>query len=199
MALDPALQLELDTASVLLKNNQMYRHHLTHFNYTTYNVRRAQDVINPNTPHCNIMLLANNSQTCDKTYHHFLYAHVLGIYHVNVVYTGQGSSNYAAQQIKFLWVRWFKPTGTPVKWGHLCLDSISFLPMAQDSSFGFVDPSDVLRSCHIIPVFTSGKVHSDSISLSHCANNGSDYQQYYVNRYGQISFYFQMIFVLNTL
>ena len=38
MALDPALQLELDTASVLLKNDQMYRHHLTHFNYTTYNV-----------------------------------------------------------------------------------------------------------------------------------------------------------------
>ena len=199
MALDPALRLESDTTSVLLKNDRMYRHHLARFNYTTYDVRRAQDVINPNTPHCNIMLLADNSQTCDETHHPFLYARVLGIYHVNVVYTGQGSFDYAARQIKFLWVRWFKPTGTPVKWGHLRLDSISFPPMAQDSSFGFVDPSDVLRSCHIIPAFASGKVHSDSISLSRCANDGSDYRRYYVNRYGQISFYLQMIFILNTL
>lgn len=178
-----ASQLESDVASVLFKNDRMYRHHLARFNYTTYDVRRAQDVINPNTTHCDIMLLADNSQqTCDETCHHFLYARVLGIYHVNVVYTGKRSLDYTARKVYFLWVRWFKPTGIAAKWSKLRLDSLSFPPMAQEDSFGFVDPSDVLRACHIMPAFASGKVHSDSISLSRCANDGDDYRRYYVNR-----------------
>ena len=76
----------------------MYHHNLAHFNYTTYNVHRAQDVISPHTPHCDIMLLADSSQqTCDEMCdHHFQYARVLSIYHVNVVYTDKGLLDYAA-------------------------------------------------------------------------------------------------------
>lgn len=174
---------EPDAASILFKNDRMYRHNLARFNYTTYDVRRAQDVINPNTPHCNIMLLAGDSEgRYDETQHPFLYARVLGIYHVNVVYTGTGSLDYAARRIEFLWVRWFKPTGSPVNWRDMRLDSISFPPMAHEDSFGFVNPSDVLRGCHIIPAFVSGNVHSDSIGLSRCANDSRDYHRYYVNR-----------------
>jgi hypothetical protein len=40
------------------KADQMYRHNMMRINYTTYNVRRAQDTINPNTNHCNVMLLS---------------------------------------------------------------------------------------------------------------------------------------------
>lgn len=182
---DPTSQLESDAATVLFKNERMYRHNLARFNYTTYDVRRAQDVINPNTSHCDIMLLADSSiQTCDETrLHHFLYARVLGIYHVNVVYTGKGSLDYAARKIYFLWVRWFQTTGPAAKWSDLRFDSLSFPPMARENSFGFVDPSDVLRACHVVPAFASGKVHSDSISLSLCANDSDDYRQYYVNRF----------------
>ena len=163
----------------------MYRHNLARFNYTTYDVRRAQDVISPHTPHCDIMLLADSSQqTCDEMCdHHFRYAQVLSIYHVNVVYTGKGSLDYATRKMYFLWVRWFKPTGTAAKWSDLRLDTLSFPPMAQENSFGFVDPSAVLRACHIIPAFASGKVHSNSVSQSRCANDGGDYRRYYVNRF----------------
>ena len=73
--------------------------------------------------------------------------------------------------------------GTAVKWSDLRLDSLSFPPMAQENSFGFVNPSTVLRACHIIPAFASGKVHANSTSLSHCANDSGDYRRYYVNRF----------------
>ena len=71
--------------SVLLKDDCIYRHQLMRFNYTTYDVRRGQDVINPSTPHCNILLLANKDKgTHPESDHPFLYARVLRIYHANV-------------------------------------------------------------------------------------------------------------------
>jgi hypothetical protein len=88
-----------DRDSVFFKNDHMYAHQLAWFNYTTYDVRRAQDVINPNTPHCDIMVLADtDSSEPDGTNsdHAFIYAHVLGIYHVNVVYTGEEMLDYNA-------------------------------------------------------------------------------------------------------
>src|SRR6266852_4524404 len=73
--------------SVFLKNDRIYRHHIVRFNYTTYDVRRGQDVINPGTSHCDILLLANrNMVTYPESDHPFLYARVLGVYHAKVAY-----------------------------------------------------------------------------------------------------------------
>ena len=46
-----------------------------------------------------------------------------------------------------------------------------------------VDPDNVLCACHMIPVFSGGKKHLDGIGLSHCAHDGLDWSQYYVNRW----------------
>ena len=91
--------------SVLFKNDNMYKHQLLRVNYTTYNVRRSQDVINPNTSHRDIMLLANSDSQETNLKHKFLYAHVLGIYHVNVIYVGPGMLDYCPRRLDFLWVR----------------------------------------------------------------------------------------------
>ncbi|KIM55540.1 hypothetical protein SCLCIDRAFT_30255 [Scleroderma citrinum Foug A] len=37
----------------------LYKHNLMRLNYTMYVVHRAQDIINPSTSYCNIMLLAD--------------------------------------------------------------------------------------------------------------------------------------------
>lgn len=172
--------------SVIFKNDRMYSHHLSRFNYTTYDVRRAQDVVNPNTTHCDIMLLANTSisdsdSTCSD--HPFLYARVLGIYHVNVIYTGEGMVDYNTRRVDFLWVWWSRYAGSrSLVWSDLRLDSVDFPPMETEGAFGFVDPSDVLRSCHIIPAFASRKVHLDGAGLSRCARDAHDWSRYYVNR-----------------
>lgn len=96
---------------VLFKNDCMYQHHLARFNYTTYDVRRAQDIINPGTSHCDVMLLKNSDNTETHLHHLFLYARVLGIYHVNVVYTGMDMLDYKPRRVDFLWVRWFEYDG----------------------------------------------------------------------------------------
>jgi hypothetical protein len=175
-------QSELD--GILFKSERMYRHNLARINYTTYDVRRSEDVINPNTSHCDIILLANQ----DEDTHPFLYARVLGIYHVNVVYNGPGRLDYAPRRFYFFWVRWFEYIGNSVSWRDRRLDSIHFPPTANSDAFGFVDPRDVLRGCHIVQAFKHGKVHVDGVGLSRCASDAQDWRQYSVNRYFFIGF-----------
>ena len=170
---------------VLFKNGRMYMHHLIQFNFTTYDVRRAQDVVNPNTPHCDIMLLANTQGDGDNHSHHpFLYARVLRIYHVNVIYTGEDTLDYNARRVEFLWVRWFEyEESRSLGWDDLKLDSVRFPPMASEGAFGFVDPKDVLRGCHTVPTFAKGRACLDGVGLSRCARDAHEWSHYCINRY----------------
>ncbi|KAG1835331.1 hypothetical protein DFJ58DRAFT_719291 [Suillus subalutaceus] len=153
----------------------MYRHNLMQLNYTMHDVHRVQDVINPSTSHCNVMLLGQAGE--DSTAHEghpYLYARVLGIYHVNTTYVGPGMVGYHSHQIDFLWVRWYQylDIGCPSR--QAPLDRVYFSPTAEPDSFGFVDPDDVLRCCHIIPCFSQGLQHLDGRGISHCAQDKLD-------------------------
>jgi hypothetical protein len=65
--------------------------------------------------------------------------------------------------------------------------------MRDGEAFGFVDPSQVLRGCHIISRFTKGLLHSDGNGLSHYAGDALDSRQYYVNRF--VTSFVQMSFI----
>jgi hypothetical protein len=175
--------LRPDEDSILFKGDRIYRHNLGRFNYTTYDVRRSQDVINPGTSHRDVMVLASNPDRDNESNHRFLYARVLGIYHVNVVYTGDGSVDYTARRVEFLWVRWFDYDGNnSFAWTDSKLDPVRFPPMADEGAFGFVDPNDVLRGCHIVPAFARGRARADGIGLSRLAGDSKDWSEYRVNR-----------------
>lgn len=183
--LDPDDQSQ---GSILFKNDRIYRHNLARINYTSYDVRRSQDVINPTTPHRDIMLLAsarNPNQADTSLNHPFLYARVLGIFHTNAIYVGKSMQDYSSRRIEFLWVRWLQIVdGTSSDWGSLKLDLVSFPPIAAEAAFGFVDPADVLRGSHVIPAFSKGKVRiRDGGGLSRCAHDDDDWRRYYINRY----------------
>jgi hypothetical protein len=77
--------------------------------------------------------------------HPFWYAHVLGVFHAKVLYTGPTAQNHLVQNMEFLWVCWFEEE-PGYKWGsqHACLPLIDFIPDTDDSAFGFLDPSLVL-------------------------------------------------------
>jgi hypothetical protein len=108
---------------------------------------------------------------------------ILGVYHVNVVYIGPGMVDYQPRCMEFLWVRWYQNLGTTsTDWRDCKLNSIRFLPVADSDAFGFINPSDVLRSCHIILSFARGKAHPDGWGLSLCARDSLDWAAYYVNR-----------------
>jgi hypothetical protein len=92
---------------------------------------------------------------------------------------------YEAMRFDFLHVRWFQLEGGPdpcLGWTTSRLDRLSFPPVAAQDAFGFVDPSLVLRSCHLIPAFSRGKRHDDGVGLSSMAKDGKDWKSYYVNR-----------------
>lgn len=171
----------------------MYAHKVIKFNYTTYDMRRDQDVLNPGTSHCNIMTLARRgagNEASESDEHPFLYARVLGIFHVNVVYNGPGMIDYNPQRFDFLWVRWYdleelavtgkgtKPKGSPFH-----LDRLAFPSLNAEGAIGFLDPANVLRSCHIIPAFSKGKRYLDGQGLSKHARDSGDWKNYYVSRY----------------
>ena len=101
-----------------------------------------------------------------------------------MIYTGEGKLDYTAQTVKFLWVRWYEYDGTrSTEWQDTKLDSLCFPPMATEGAFGFVDPADVLRGCHIIPFFAGGKARLDGVGLSKLAHDAQDWSKYRVNRY----------------
>ena len=171
---------ELD--KLFFKNDCLYKHNVMRINYTTYDVRRAQDIINPNTDHQDVMLLQHVDS--DLADHQYVYARVLGIYHVNVIYTGGSLPDYKAQRMEFLWVRWFtNVTDEPVHrgWERQQLDHLQLLPVNYDGAFGFVDPTNVLRGAHLIPRFVEGKQHPEGKGISKCAQDSKDWCQYCVN------------------
>lgn len=166
-----------DWEAILFKHDQIYRHKIMRINFTGYNVCRDEDVIHTGTQHSNIMVLTSDSV------HPFSYAKVLGIFHTNITYIGEGNHNYRSCHLEFLWVRWYELQSSG-SWAMQHLDEIRFPAMENDHSFGFLDPNDILRACYIIPCMKKGKTHSSNTSgISHLSQDIHDWQSYVVNWY----------------
>ena len=171
---------------VYIVGDRFYRHNLMRINYTTYDVRWAQDIVNPSISHCNIMLLADRLITTGSdgiAHHPYIYARVLGIFHANVTYVGPDMVDYRSHRIDFLWVRWYQYVEQDAGWDTSTMDRVCFPPMADEHVFGFVHPDDVLRGCHIIPQFSRRTRYPDGIGISRCAQDALDWNFYYVNRF----------------
>ncbi|KAG1887690.1 hypothetical protein F4604DRAFT_1916503 [Suillus subluteus] len=166
-----------DRNSILFKRNRIYHHNLARFNFTSYDVQRSQDVINPKTPHCKVMFLQRDYDD-DNPDGNYRYAKVLGIHHVNVVCTG---NVYESHRIEFLFVRWYKSVQRHA-WETHTLGRVRFLPLANPNAFGFVDLGAVLRGCHIIPAFSRGERNPGG-GISPLAGDKHDWHEYYVNSF----------------
>lgn len=156
-----------------------------HVNYMTYDVRHAQDIVNYANSQHNIMLLANTDPNTGLTNKadFYRYAHVLGTYHINVLYVGPGSVDYQSQRMEFLWVWWYDIAEIGLSgWNNSRLDRLCFPPVAHHDAFGFVDPSDVLRGSHVIPRFSLGLRHNNEGGISYSGKDFEDWWEYYVNR-----------------
>lgn len=175
---------EEERNSIILVHNRIYRHQTLRINYTTYDMRRAQDSINPNST-SDVFVLAHEDDSADP--HPFWYARVLGIFHAFVRHSGTQSAPSQACQMDFLWVRWFGRDLTfPSGFNARRLPRIGFVPItdAPCDPFGFLDPNEVIRAVHLIPAFQNGRTHEllpqQSISR-HSRENHEDHQYYYVN------------------
>jgi hypothetical protein len=87
--------------NLIIMWNAMYEHKTLSVNYTTYDLRRDQDTINPRT-HSDIIVL---SYETDTNRHPYWYARVIKIFHVYVCYYSEHSQSHDPQRIDVLFVR----------------------------------------------------------------------------------------------
>ncbi|THU98313.1 hypothetical protein K435DRAFT_818914 [Dendrothele bispora CBS 962.96] len=152
---------------IKLNHDRIYSHKVLHINYTTYDMRRSQDCINPRT-HADVMVHSSNPEIP------YWYARVLCIYHAEVMY----GNKKPYRQMDFLWVHWFT------------IDEdqgfrLHFVDAHKECAFGFIqDPNDVVRAVHLIPAFHFGKTKSfmgPSNLGRKQSDNHEDWAKYYVS------------------
>lgn len=145
---------------ITLHNNRFFPHQILRINYTTYDLRRDQDIINPRLK-ADIMFPAPDIDIdtgLSATGHPFAYAHVLGLFHADVYYTVPGVRP-KQHTMDFVWVRYYRlDTRYKAGFKHKRLHRVELLPEDHPDAFGFIDPDDIIRGAHIVPAFTHGTI-----------------------------------------
>jgi hypothetical protein len=147
LALLPSLSRE-QRMSVLFKDNCLYEHATARVHFTTYDLRRDQDIINPSSDKNTIMIYLPDQ----PNNHPWAYARVLGIFHTTVrIGTGLDTKT------PFLWVRYLE-TERAGSAAAKRLERVRYVRVAQDGplAFGFVNPANVIRGVHLLPDFEHG-------------------------------------------
>jgi hypothetical protein len=152
-------------------------------NYTTYDMRRAQDCINPRT-HADVMVLSHEDENTKP--HPYWYARVVGIFHFKVVHLGFSMLSSNVRHMEVLWVRWFgRDLSYNSGFKSRRLHRIGFIPVSDDSAFGFLDPRLVIRGIHLLPAFAhnqTNEIMGPSISRQPCEHD-QDWSYYYINMF----------------
>jgi hypothetical protein len=126
-------------------------------NYTTYDVRRDADTINP-TSYPDIMV----NPGCDTQ--PFWYARVIGVFHalVSSSHAGVQEDLKPLHRMDFLWVRWFGVEPGRYRYGirNARLPKIGFVESTDPYAFTFLDPAQAIRGVHLLPAFSEGRTSS---------------------------------------
>lgn len=170
-----------DRQEVQFQANRIFRHKVLRVNYTSYDLRRSQDSMNPRTqPDVMLPALDFDPDTgISPSGHPFAYARILGVFHADIIHSVFGLRP-KAHSMEFLWVRWYRLDKTFT--GGLArrrLHRMELVPETDPSAFGFIDPDDVIRGVHLIPAFAHGSIPSTSSYPS----NATLWKFYYVNMY----------------
>ena len=127
------------------------------------------------------MVLAHED---DENGHPYWYARIIGIFHTLVNHPSSSES----VQMDFLWVRWYgRDMDHRAGWKAKHLHRVGFVDGNDPLAFGFLDPSLVVRGCHLIPAFEHSRTKDllpPSLARLNDENN-EDWIFYYVNMYVQ--------------
>ena len=154
---------------------------IVQINYTSYDICRAYDCIRPDGQ----SFLMTLSREEDHNHHPFWYCQLLKAFHIEVHYCPGGIS-CSKETLEVLWVRWLG-VDPDHKWGfrQCALPKVGFVPEQGDSpAFGFLDPSLVIRGCHLIPAFADSctdKLLRRGQSVARLHGETDDWAGYYVN------------------
>ena len=176
--------MDSDRNSICFIGSKIYSVQTCHIYYTSYDLQRQCDTVNPHT-HPYIML---HSPVNEEGAEPYWYVRVLGIYHADIWAENlvvPGARN--VRRMDFLWVCWFGEV--PDYCSGLCracLPAIGFIDSTDKFAFSFVDPANVVCRCHLIPAFDTGW-NADLLpwlhSIARCLNpeDIDDWSYFYIN------------------
>lgn len=174
-----------DLADVNIVGERLYTHKVLRVNYTTYDVRRDEDTLNPRT-HPDFMVLAHEEED-EESAHPFWYGCIISIFHAEVRHVGPRSKNSSKiHRMELLWVRWFgRDIEHPGGWRFKRPHRLGFLDASEPDSgaFGFLDPAEVIRAVHLSPAFHYGRTSRllvPSVARLFDGEDHKDYAYYYV-------------------
>jgi hypothetical protein len=164
---------------IFIENDTLYEHPILNIKYTSYEVQLERDIIHVGYGQTGI--LVHTPTLAEHGDEPWSYANVLTIYHLTV----RTSSNPSPQSLPTLWVRRMERNATTLTGPNSRnYTRVSFIPWSgtPGSSFDFVDPSHVIRACHLIPAFSLGRTH-DLLDSSVAQDREGDWRAFYANRF----------------
>lgn len=136
------------------------------------------------------MLLWHEEPNEESEAHPYWYTRIIRIFHVDIMHSGSRSTSSEKQQINFLWVGWFRQdVSFNAGWSAQRLHHVGFLNVTNSGSgaFGFLNPSTVIRSVHIIPAFANGQtgdlLHPPRSVARQPLNEECDWQYNYIHKH----------------
>jgi hypothetical protein len=175
-----------DRNTVRISGERLYCCKTFRVNYTTYDIQRDGDTINPRT-YPDIMVKSPETGPGAQPY---WYARVIGIFHAMVASSHAGVEEKAFRHMDFLWVRWFGVEPGRYRHGfrYARLPKFGFVESTDDYAFTFLDPALVIRGAHMIPAFAEGRTTTllpATKSLARVLNpeDEDDWVNFYVNMY----------------
>ncbi|KAI0069759.1 hypothetical protein K474DRAFT_1687673 [Panus rudis PR-1116 ss-1] len=165
-----------EQTNIHIPADRIYTHATFRVNYTTYDVRRAQDTVNAKR-HSDVLVPASDldPDTGESlSGHPFAYAKVLGVYHADFIYQSPGKHPLHFN-LPFLFVCWYRrvtswKAGFERRWLH----RLEFIAESDPSAFAI----------HIIPTFCEGQTDiflCEGPSLARPKGETLDWRYYYVN------------------
>lgn len=162
---------------VFIKGDTLYEHPLLTIDYTTYDLKREKDSIHMNFGNQAVIVYSPTSQSAEP----WLYAYVVAIYHVFAC----TAADPEPKCLELLWVRWMQQDLLQLRGPNTSqYTRVSFTPHlgVPGEAFGFVDPSHIIRECHLIPAFDLQRTR-DQLSPSMARDVEGDWRAFYANRY----------------
>ncbi|KAL1719284.1 hypothetical protein EV715DRAFT_272872 [Schizophyllum commune] len=165
---------------IVFENDRLYKHKVIQLNYTTYDLRREQDSLNPNSQ-ADIYVLSH-----DDDGHPYWYGRLLGVFHAKVYDLAERAVKRSTPvEMQFAYVRWYRLERTP--WGFAAKRQprVRFLDAEDPEAFGFIDPKDIVRAAHIVPAFAYGKTNEylPGETIARAPGDQEDWKFYYVSMF----------------
>jgi hypothetical protein len=171
---------EDNTEQIFIEDDTLFEHPILNIKYTSYEVQQEKDIVHVGYGRTGIMVYTPTLGVDESE--PWSYANVLAVYHVTV----RTASNPEPQTLTVLWVRWMQRSMVGLTGPNSRnYTRVSFVPWSgtPGSTFDFVDPSHIIRACHLVPTFDLGRTH-DLLDPSIARDSEGDWCAYYANRYG---------------